>query len=77
MANYIWTNNPTHIFVILCVLQKYKIAKNEQKRQTMELQHILEKVPRKRPTIKTPYHRLKKQTFIQFSSKNTKQKQYQ
>ena len=19
MANYIWTNNPTHIFVILCV----------------------------------------------------------
>lgn len=77
MANYIWTINSYSHFVILCVLQKIQNSKNEQKRQTMELQHILEKVPRKRPTIKTPYHRLKKQTFIQFSSKNTKQKQYQ
>ena len=33
-------------------------------------------MPRKRPTIKTPYHRLKKQTFIQFSSKKHKTKHH-
>lgn len=62
----------SHFCYFMCTT-KIQNSKNEQKRQTMELQHILEKVPRKRPTIKTPYHRLKKQTFIQFSSKNTKQ----
>lgn len=63
----------SHFCYFMCTT-KIQNSKNEQKRQTMELQHILEKVPRKRPTIKTPYHRLKKQTFIQFSSKKHKTK---